>query len=79
MNVQLGNLAPGKWRYLTPQEIDTINTLVETSSKTEVASVKQYIPKKKAVPKKTTAESKQENPTKEKKNKSFKEWRKSNK
>lgn len=47
MNVQLGNLAPGKWRYLTPQEIDTIETLVSSSSKTEEASVKQYIPKKK--------------------------------
>jgi hypothetical protein len=38
MNVSLGNLAVGKWRYLTPSEIDTINSLVSTSSKTEEAS-----------------------------------------
>jgi 23S rRNA pseudouridine2604 synthase len=80
MNVQLGNLASGKWRYLTPQEIDTIHTLVDTSSKTEEASVvKQYIPKKKSTPTKAATESKQESPSKEKKNKSFKDWRKSKK
>lgn len=75
MNVQLGNLAVGKWRYLTPQEIETINTLVATSSKTEEASVKQYIPKKKPSPKKDLTEAKQEKSPKEKKHKTYKEWR----
>lgn len=80
MNVQLGTLAPGKWRYLTPQEIDTIHTLVETSSKTEEASsLKQYIPKKKSTRKIDSAKLTSESKYKEKKNKSFKEWRKSKK
>jgi 23S rRNA pseudouridine2604 synthase len=35
MNVQLGNLAPGKWRYLTGPEIDKLNDMVAESSKTE--------------------------------------------
>ncbi len=35
MNVQLGNLAPGKWRYLTGPEIDKLNEMVASSSKTE--------------------------------------------
>ncbi len=38
MNVELGNLQTGKWRYLLPDEINTINKLVENSSKTEEAS-----------------------------------------
>ena len=33
MNVQLGNLPVGKWRYLTPQEIDKMNELVAESTK----------------------------------------------
>lgn len=41
MNVTLGNIQPGKWRYLTNDEINTIQKLVETSSKTEEAS---YLP-----------------------------------
>jgi 23S rRNA pseudouridine2604 synthase len=74
MNVQLGNLATGKWRYLTLQEIDTINTLVVSSSKTEDASVKPSKPKPLA--KKASTEPKEDNPSKEKKHKSYKEWRK---
>lgn len=35
MNVQLGNLPVGKWRYLTPQETDRITELVSTSEKTD--------------------------------------------
>jgi len=41
MNVSLGNLQPGKWRYLSAEEINTIQRLVENSSKTEEAS---YLP-----------------------------------
>ena len=63
MNVQLGNLAVGKWRYLTLPEIDELNEMVAESSKTEVTNkskskdslsqkepVQQYIPKKKKKP-----------------------------
>jgi 23S rRNA pseudouridine2604 synthase len=52
MNVQLGNLAVGKWRYLTLPEIDKLNSMVAESSKTEEKSkpkgtnAVQYIPKK---------------------------------
>lgn len=38
MNVSLAGLKYGDWRELTKQEIDTINALVQTSSKTEEAS-----------------------------------------
>lgn len=38
MNVSLGTLQPGKWRYFTPEEIDRLNSLVAGSSKTEEAS-----------------------------------------
>ncbi|MPN00453.1 23S rRNA pseudouridine(2604) synthase [bioreactor metagenome] len=39
MNVTLKDLPIGKWRYLTAAEMNTINKLVETSVKTEEASV----------------------------------------
>jgi len=32
MNVSLGNLLPGKWRYLLPDEINTLNKMVENSN-----------------------------------------------
>ena len=35
MNMTLKDLAPGKWRYFTKEEISTINDMVATSSKTE--------------------------------------------
>jgi len=38
MNITLGNLRPGEWRYLTEDEISMINRLVAGSSKTEEAS-----------------------------------------
>jgi 23S rRNA pseudouridine2604 synthase len=41
MNVKLGNLPTGHWRYLTPEEIVIINKLVAESSKTEEASYKK--------------------------------------
>ena len=39
MNVSLQGLKYGDWRELTQQEIDTINSLIKSSSKTEDASV----------------------------------------
>lgn len=54
MNVQLGNLPVGHWRYLTGPEIDKLNELVAESSKTEdrqrEKAIVQYIPKKKKKP-----------------------------
>ena len=38
MNVKLDKLQTGKWRYLTDEELSTINSLVSTSIKTEEAS-----------------------------------------
>jgi 23S rRNA pseudouridine2604 synthase len=38
MNITLAGIAPGKWRYLTQQEIEEINQLVAGSIKTEEAS-----------------------------------------
>ncbi|MGY0374193.1 23S rRNA pseudouridine(2604) synthase RluF [Clostridium sp. JNZ J1-5] len=38
MNVTLGNLPIGKWRYLTSKEMEDINKLVSNSIKTEEAS-----------------------------------------
>jgi 23S rRNA pseudouridine2604 synthase len=40
MNITLSGIATGKWRYLTQQEIDTINKLVENSIKTKEGSFK---------------------------------------
>jgi 23S rRNA pseudouridine2604 synthase len=89
MNVHLGKLPLGHWRFLTPEEVLLINKLVAESSKTEEAS---YIPKRK--PAKSSAGTPpisdnvvdnahnfDLNPEKEvkKKNKSFKEFRKGDK
>lgn len=38
MNISLKDLAPGKWRYFTKEEIITINEMVATSSKTDKGS-----------------------------------------
>ena len=38
MNVKLGSLPEGRWRYLTSHELNTINKLVAESVKTEEAS-----------------------------------------
>ena len=40
MNVTLDNIPIGNWRYLTKEEMNTINQLVESSVKTEEASIK---------------------------------------
>src|ERR1035437_3196568 len=39
MNITLEKLNVGEWRYLSTEEINTINKLVESSSKTEEASI----------------------------------------
>lgn len=39
MNVTLDNLPTGSWRYLTANELKTINTLISNSIKTEEASL----------------------------------------
>ena len=39
MNVSLGNLKIGSWRYLTKKELAEINRLTENSLKTEEASI----------------------------------------
>jgi 23S rRNA pseudouridine2604 synthase len=41
MNLQLGDLPVGKWRYLTAAEIDKMNELVASSTKTESAADKK--------------------------------------
>lgn len=41
MNVTLNGLSSGKWRYLSEEEIETINKLVSNSVKTEEASYLQ--------------------------------------
>lgn len=40
MNIDLGTLASGEWRYLTAPEMEQINNMIGTSSKTEEASRK---------------------------------------
>jgi 23S rRNA pseudouridine2604 synthase len=35
MNITISNLTPGKWRYFSPSEINTINEMLRFSSKTE--------------------------------------------
>lgn len=42
MNVNLGNLKPGEWRELSAKEIETIQSLVKSSTKTEEASVDTF-------------------------------------
>lgn len=44
MNVRLEDLPAGRWRYLTPDEIATINKLVAYSVKTQEASYHEYHP-----------------------------------
>lgn len=38
MNITLSNIPVGKWRHFTPAEMETMNRLITTSSKTEEAS-----------------------------------------
>ena len=39
MNVTVNGINNGGWRYLTNEEMNTINNLVANSSKTEEASI----------------------------------------
>ena len=56
MNVELGYLQAGDWRELTEDEMNEINTLISTSSKTEEASTIKDTPKsKRQVSKKKSA------------------------
>ena len=71
MNVSLGNLKVGDWRELTNSELDKINAMVASSSKTEEAS-KEKPKKKDFKPKKRNRNS---NFTRFKKDKSFKNKR----
>lgn len=80
MNVQLGNLAPGKWRYLTQPEITTIESLIVGSSKTAPGVKKAKAPGKKDTKpkeqKKLAARDEQSSPpAKQKKHTSYKDWR----
>ncbi|RYF92575.1 MAG: pseudouridine synthase, partial [Chitinophagaceae bacterium] len=34
MNITVSGLAPGKWRYFSPTEIDAVNEMLKNSSKT---------------------------------------------
>ena len=46
MNVELGSLQTGDWRELTLVELNEINKMISTSSKTEEASITEKKPKK---------------------------------
>lgn len=78
MNVELGSLVPGKWRYLTAAEIATIEQLIASSSKTNtppaVVAKPTSKPKTTVVPKEK-AKPEQETKPVQKKKKSYKDWR----
>lgn len=78
MNVELGNLVPGKWRYLTAAEIATIEQLIATSSKTStlptVVAKPITKPKPTIVTKEKTKPEQEAKPV-QKKKKSYKDWR----
>lgn len=79
MNIQLGNLPVGNYRLLTQPEIDEMNRMIATSSKTEEASAAPARPKKTNKPeqKKSTTTAKEEVAKKTTpRNKSYKDWRK---
>ncbi|MCB9046537.1 MAG: 23S rRNA pseudouridine(2604) synthase RluF [Chitinophagales bacterium] len=80
MNVHLGNLPVGKWRLLTQPEIDEMNRLVASSSKTQSAEErtvkeKHTQQKQEVKTKQLPKNNEQKSPAKPKK-KSYKEWRK---
>ncbi len=78
MNVELGNLVPGKWRYLTATEITTIEQLIATSSKistTTAAVINPLAKPKPPIVAKEKAKPEQEVKPVQKKKKSYKDWR----
>lgn len=82
MNVKLGSLAVGKWRYFTPEESADMTRMLSTSVKTEEASK----PQRKFTPKNTDKKpsknfknkgnSKPQSKSAKPKKKTYKEWRK---
>ncbi|WP_276134808.1 23S rRNA pseudouridine(2604) synthase RluF [Polluticoccus soli] len=78
MNIKLEDLPSGKWRYLTNPEIDKLNDLVATSTKTEVAPTTSTARKKESKPKPASTETKRPQHTPSKKKSSFKEFRNNN-
>lgn len=81
MNVHLGNLETGRWRYLTPEEITVLNKMVSASTKTEEASVpmKNISTRSDIQPKDNKKDKKEQIHKEEKKKKSYKEYRDSRK
>lgn len=89
MNVSLGKLPVGHWRFLTNEEVEMINKMVSSSSKTEEASakkrvkptVKKEIPIEEDMPKELEDYNKEyyEQKTKTKKKVAYKEFRKGRK
>lgn len=76
MNVSLGNLPIGKWRMLTQNEINEMNKMVASSTKTEDASVPKPYKKKAATNKKTQKKPSTSANKKVAKKKSYKDYRK---
>lgn len=82
MNIQLGNLKPGEWRLLNKQEMDIINTAVDSSSseavvEPKIKTTKLKVNKPKAnKPRQTLNKSKQINKPKAKSNSKPKSKRK---
>ncbi|MBS1781746.1 MAG: 23S rRNA pseudouridine(2604) synthase RluF [Bacteroidetes bacterium] len=84
MNVHLGKLPEGHWRYLTDEEVTMINRMVTESSMTQEASrikankkpIAQEKGKQKPDPKSMADDNSTEKPLKPKKPASFKEYRK---
>lgn len=76
MNVELGKLNPGDWRELTSEELKEINKMIETSSKTEEASLNPSNEGKLKTPAKKKS-SRKSSPTKNDFNKKSASFRKS--
>lgn len=88
MNVTLGKLPLGHWRYLAQEEMDIIHKMVAESSKTEEASRKKSKVQDAKTPIPNSAESKkldhylkeyEQEKAKKQRNKGFKDFRKSGK
>lgn len=76
MNIQLDKLPVGKWRLLTQQEVEELNSLVASSVTTEDASVPKQ---KKVVSKKSKPSPQPSSKKSNRSNKSYKEYRRKNK
>lgn len=76
MNVALGSLPVGKWRLLTSQEINEMNVMVASSSKTHIEEKPAKKKPVKKSPNKPAITPKDVAPQKSAKSKSYKDWRK---